>query len=325
MACSHRGSWEIIAPMSDFGKYSPCPCGSGKQYKWCCMESDRRARAAAAGSPNALPDGHFIAEINPKVDDAVDGLMQRLQAGDRDEGIKPRLESLLRQHPQSHTPYFGLGVYHLLVDNDPAAALPFFEQSVKIFPYFAEGHYNLAGCAMQRGDIKQAAQSFRAVLRYSEDRDVVGRAEKQLHFLESLVRKEGVFDTLDGYIANQALFDEAFEAMVQRDFKRAENGFRKVLDQNPRHVQSHGNLGLVYAGMGMKAAALASLDQALALDSGYEPARDNRRVVETMTEGKPLVCQTAETRYYAEAHAQQNQDSPPRRSIWQMLKNGAGQ
>ena len=302
--------------MRNFGKYDPCPCGSGKQYKWCCLEGDKRAAAGAAGSPNALPQGHFITEIKPEVDDLVDDLLRRLQEGDRVEDIKAGLESLLRKHPRLHTPYFGMGVYHLIAHDDPAAALPFFEQSVKIFPYFADGHYNAAACAMKSADIKKAAQGFRATIRYSEDRDVARRAEKQLQFLESLVRQDKVFDTLDDYIANQTLFEEAFEAMARRDFKQAETGFRKVLEKNPRSVQSHGNLGLVYAGLGMKAAALASLDQALALDAGYEPAQINRRSVEAMTEGKPFLGQAAETSYYAEKLAQNSQKPTPRRSLW---------
>ena len=246
----------------------------------------------------------------------VDDLLRRLQEGDRAEDIKAGLESLLRKHPRLHVPYFGMGVYHLVAHNDPAAALPFFEQSVKIFPYFADGHYNLAACALKTADIKKAVQGFRAAIRFTEDRDVARGAEKQLRFLESLILKDKVFDTLDDYIASQTLFEEAFEAMVRRDFKQAETGFRKVLEKNPRSVQSHGNLGLVYAGLGMKAAALASLDQALALDADYEPAKINRRRVEAMTEGKPLVGQVAETRYYAEKLAQNSQNSTPRRSFW---------
>ncbi len=94
-----------------------------------------------------------------------------------------------------------------------------------------------------------------------------------------------------------------------------------MLEKNPRHVQAPGNLGLVYAGMGMKAAALACLEQALALDPDYEPARNNRRIVASMTEGKPLVCQIAETNYYPEKLAQPSENSTSRPSLWERLKS----
>jgi tetratricopeptide (TPR) repeat protein len=225
-----------------------------------------------------------------------------------------------------------MGVYHLLVHEDPAAALPFFEQSVKIFPYFYEGHYNLANCAVKTLDLKKAVQSFRAARRYgADDPGVAKRAEEQLHFLESLVCKDGNFATLDDFLANQACFEEAFAAMTRRDYKQAEAGFLNVLKGNPRHVQSHGNLGLVYAGLGQKTEALACLDRALALDPNYEPARFNRRAIEAMTEGQPLVALSQEMQYYAEKAAREQTPrqagaageggppAPARRSLWQRL------
>ena len=33
------------------GRNDPCPCGSGKKYKYCCMRKDRRRRRARASSP----------------------------------------------------------------------------------------------------------------------------------------------------------------------------------------------------------------------------------------------------------------------------------
>ena len=37
------------------GRNDPCPCGSGKKYKHCCLEADLRAEAEAVGSPE---EGH---------------------------------------------------------------------------------------------------------------------------------------------------------------------------------------------------------------------------------------------------------------------------
>ncbi len=51
--------------------------------------------------------------------------------------------------------------------------------------------------------------------------------------------------------------------------------FDRAVKQNPEHVQSHGNLALCLAGLGRKAAALASLDRGLEIDPTYEPARNS--------------------------------------------------
>ena len=41
------------------GRNDPCPCGSGKKYKKCCLANEEAAEreqlAEAAGKPKALP------------------------------------------------------------------------------------------------------------------------------------------------------------------------------------------------------------------------------------------------------------------------------
>jgi SEC-C motif len=39
--------------MAKAGRNDPCPCGSGKKYKRCCLEKDEAtARALAAATPS---------------------------------------------------------------------------------------------------------------------------------------------------------------------------------------------------------------------------------------------------------------------------------
>lgn len=85
-------------------------------------------------------------------------------------------------------------------------------------------------------------------------------------------------------------FLTAFQHLSDREFEPAINLFQRVLAEDPNHVQSYGNMGLAYAGLGKKVLALACLDQALKLDPSYEPAQINRRVVAEMTEGEPHIA-----------------------------------
>jgi len=170
------------------------------------------------------------------------------------------------------------------------------------FPPFAEAHYNL-GCACfkscRAGD---AVAAFREAIRYSNGEDGLDKmARDKIGQLEEILIRGTTFRTIDAYIENEKLFDLAFEHLRNQQYSPAAEVFTKVLKQNPRHVQSHGNLGLCYAGLGRKAAALESLDRALQLDSSYEPARGNKRLIELMTEGEPFVPEAmAETEYYRE-------------------------
>jgi tetratricopeptide (TPR) repeat protein len=172
---------------------------------------------------------------------------------------------------------------------DPVGAIPFFETAVQIFPPFPEAHYNLGTSARMACEVPKAVESLRAALRYSQDDDAIAeRARKELHFLETTVLKTSPFPNLDAYLANAKLFDEAFKLLNNRDFEKAVQLFRRVLRENPTHVQSFGNLALAYAGLGQRAVAMECFERALALDPGYEPALANRQVVARMREGEPF-------------------------------------
>jgi tetratricopeptide (TPR) repeat protein len=130
-------------------------------------------------------------------------------------------------------------------------------------------------------------------------------AEREKDFITEL-RPELVLETssypsLDACLANAQLFDEAFQCLAGRQFKQAVELFERVLSQNPRHVQSHGNTALAYAGLGRRSEAMACLERALELDPGYEPALYNRRLVEQMPDGEPLIPDgMAEVNHYAD-------------------------
>ena len=65
--------------------------------------------------------------------------------------------------------------------------------------------------------------------------------------------------------------------------------FKRVLNENPDHVQSYGNMALAYAGLGNRSEAMACFEHAVELDPNYQPALDNRAVIEQMRDGEPFV------------------------------------
>jgi tetratricopeptide (TPR) repeat protein len=179
--------------------------------------------------------------------------------------------------------------------------MPFFEKAVKIFPLFAEAHFNLGMSARKTGDVPKAVKAYRAAIRCCQDDSIVKMAQEELQFLESILLKDSSFPTLDAYLANAQLFDQAFQCLVDRQFEQAVEKFQRVLAQNPAHVQSYGNMALAHAGLGRKSAAMACIDRALELDPHYGPALMNRRNVVRMREGEPLdVAAIREVHYYAD-------------------------
>jgi len=284
--------------MSQPGRNDPCPCGSGKKYKKCCLPREEAARPPDGGKNAEEP---YVAELRPELDEQVDAVLERLQMG-AGRTVELEIKALLQKHPGYHSTQFAMGIYLAMVRRDYAGSIPYFERAVQIYPPFPEAHYNLGLSARRLCDIPKAVRAYRAAIRYAPTEDrVTVPARKELDFLTRTLLKGTSFPNLDAYIANAKLFDEAFACLTQQDYKQAAHLFNRVLAEFPGHVQSYGNLGLAYAGLGWRAAALECLDKALALDPHYEPAQFNRPGIEQMREGEPFrPAGVREINYYSE-------------------------
>jgi len=85
--------------MAKIGRNDPCPCGSGKKYKKCCMASDEAAaRAARPAQPAAAP-GH----------EASNAVVDMVQAGNLD-AAEQAAHDLLARFPDVHDGYDRLGM-----------------------------------------------------------------------------------------------------------------------------------------------------------------------------------------------------------------------
>jgi len=127
----------------------------------------------------------------------------------------------------------------------------------------------------------------------------VSEAKRKISDLEGMARKEyGV--SLDTYLKNGDTFKKAFNALEEREYESAVELFRRIVAVVPKSASSWGNLGLSYAGLGMKAKALECLDRAVGIDPRYELAIANRVVVEAMEEGEAVTGRIESVDYYRE-------------------------
>ena len=103
--------------MAKIGRNDPCPCGSGKKYKKCCMASDEAAaRAARPAQPAAAP-GHrpslasYFQEHDEcdELTEASNAVVDMVQAGNLD-AAEQAAHDLLARFPDVHDGYDRLGM-----------------------------------------------------------------------------------------------------------------------------------------------------------------------------------------------------------------------
>jgi tetratricopeptide (TPR) repeat protein len=245
----------------------------------------RRYYASRSPSSNP-PDGHFIVELNPEVEEAVNSAMELAERGKTNEA-RLAITKLLVEHPDNHLVCYGMGTLYAL-SGDFKESINWFDKAILIFPYFVEAHYNKAVSYQKLFDIGNAIRAYRKVLELGDPNDTP--AIQSRLFLDkmaaSIHQTEGV--DLDSYIESQSEFERAFILMEQGDWSGALAGFRASAAKNDRNAPIHGNMGLCFAQLGHKAQALAEFDRALEINPQYSPAMTNRVVAESMEEGIPL-------------------------------------
>lgn len=231
---------------------------------------------------------HFMIELNPEIDRAVDDALVLLEAGRREKAAAA-LHALHRDHPANHMVLYGLGTLEA-IGGDPERAIHWLEKATDAYPYFTEAHYNKAVTFKKRMDIPNAARAFQKVVEVGDSKVFsaeISEAKSFLANMEETIRKyHGI--SLKTFLDAAEDFDRGFTLMEEGEWSAAINSFRKSLQKNPSNPSTHGNAGLCLARLGHKAEALAALDQALEIDSSYMPARNNRKLVAKMQEGQPL-------------------------------------
>ena len=109
--------------MPKTGRNDPCPCGSGKKYKHCCLDKDRAAELAPAiaqrvavqaqkANEVALRDDYQAAsQESQALDAASNAVVDLVHAGRLDEAEQAARELLVR-YPEVHDGYDRLGMVH---------------------------------------------------------------------------------------------------------------------------------------------------------------------------------------------------------------------
>lgn len=146
--------------MSTVGRNDPCPCGSGKKYKRCCLHQHEAAaaeRAAAAAQAAAqLPPPGFAWEDDDGLDDASNRVVDLVHEGKLDEAEQAARDLLVR-YPEVHDGFERLAMVYEARD-DRAQAAEYYRRALAFMEDNADS-YDAKGIAWMRKKAESMEQN----------------------------------------------------------------------------------------------------------------------------------------------------------------------
>lgn len=239
--------------MSRPGRNDPCPCGSGRKYKQCCMS--REAAAPAAGSAAVMQalqaamaahrTGRLVQaealyrqvlQVMPRQPDALHLLGLIAHQGGRHEAALELIGQAIAIKRREPGYYINLGLVHEALGR-PDDAIASYRQALALNPDIAEANCNLGGLLAHHRDIDQAIALCRKALALRPD------------FVEAL--------------CNLGL---AYSYKDQPDL--AIDCCRRAIALRPDLAQAWHNLGIAHARLNCQDEAIDCFERALALNPG---------------------------------------------------------
>jgi tetratricopeptide (TPR) repeat protein len=95
--------------MAKVGRNDPCPCGSGRKYKKCCLPSQSLPAPVAAAPENS--DFDLLLEDDEDLDEISNGVVDAIKAGRLDEAER-LCQQLAERYPDFVDPLDRYGMLH---------------------------------------------------------------------------------------------------------------------------------------------------------------------------------------------------------------------
>lgn len=252
------------------GRNSPCPCGSGRKYKHCCLvqpqaQAARRPEPAAGTKGAAQRHAQWFAEA------------QRLQAQGELTAAVTRLKQILAENAQHAEALHLLGVLaHLLGEQEEARQL--MQQAIASDGQRFLYHCNLGNVLYMQAELEAARKSFERAIELNADYapahydlavvlDRLGERTAAIAAYRRAARlapeRADSWRNLGVLLAEEARYEEAIAS------------YRQALHVRPDYAEVHFLLGLLLARQGETDEAAKSYLRAIVHKRDFVAAHNN--------------------------------------------------
>jgi tetratricopeptide (TPR) repeat protein len=284
--------------------YSPCPCGSGKKFKWCCQpigaEIDRALRQDAEGQHEAaLRLIDEVAARHPDNPEVWGRKAQLLYQNDRVDAAEETLQKAFDINPNYP---FGLllrGMFRFYEGEVPGALL-LFRKAVEAYDPVARDALSqlyeyIADCELKLNRPVAAHAAFRIALRCRPDRDEVRQALDRLFGQQSPLpasaRRNYSFRSPAPDVGGlrRASWSEALGSSVDSPrLSEPARIFARLIEEDPKDAAAWYNLAVARAWLGDNRPALEALDHYVELEADEEKAGEAWALGEVLRMGQGL-------------------------------------
>ncbi|WP_348944536.1 tetratricopeptide repeat protein [Chitinibacter sp. FCG-7] len=253
--------------MSKISRNDPCPCGSGKKYKQCCL-----AREQQSGAFDQLER-----ESRQK---SLPGLIEQGIAcyhhGDVAQS-RQIFEAVLQINPDDPDALHLLGVI-ARDEGQYQQGILLISRAIKVLPKEANFYNNLGICYRQSGDLAKACESYEKAVALKPDH------VQALNNLGNLYSDRRMFSkarqSLKRAIAlNPAFADAHFNlgSVLQSEeaLEEALQSYQQALAIRPDYVEALSNCGMVLHQLDREDEALACFEMAIRYQADFAPAYAN--------------------------------------------------
>jgi protein O-GlcNAc transferase len=269
----------------------PCPCGSGKKFKLCCLS---RAIAKDPGNAAVFIDLGNVHESNGRLDQAIECYRKAASLDAGSEWAHLRLGDALRQ--QGHLVEGAVSVTRaltirpdfpqaskvlgdlLLQSGRRQQAVVCFKKTLALAPGYAEAHNNLGNALAELHRLDEAVASFHQAIVFmpalAAAHANLGRALILLgKFPEAAHACQRAIELQPDFLEAHLSLGNA--CRKQGLFSQAGRCFRHALSLAPEHGAAHNNLAEIYMEQDELEKAYESFEKAIHARTVFPPAYSN--------------------------------------------------